>query len=83
MSATIEFYLSRKEKIIMLHRDRRIGKSLYRIVKDGESFRIMEIYNDSKTLAKNYSPRYRDFEEAAEHLKHINRERFFTDPFYM
>lgn len=67
----------------MLHRDRRIGKSLYRIVKDGESFRIMEIYNDSRTLAKSYSPRYRDFEEAAERLKHINRERFFTDPLYM
>ena len=67
----------------MLHRDKKIGKSLYRIVKSGELFRIMEIYNDSKTFAKNYSKYYNSFEEAYEQLKNIDRERFFTDTYYM
>lgn len=67
----------------MLHRDKIIGKSLYRIVKHtGEGFRIMEIFNDGRTLAKAYSKRqWQRVDDALLELQHIDRERYYTDPF--
>lgn len=67
----------------MLHRDKKIGKSLYRIVKhDGEGYRVMEIYNDGKTFAKAYSNEQWDrVDDALQQLTLIDKERFYTDPF--
>ena len=67
----------------MLHRDKHIGKSLYRIVKNpGEPFRIMEIFNDGKTFSKAYSHEtFELFDDAAAVLTTISRERYYTDPY--
>lgn len=39
----------------MLHRDKRIGKSLYRITKELTGYKILEIYNDSKEFCTRKS----------------------------
>lgn len=65
----------------MQHRDKRIGKSLYRIVKGvNDCFRIMEIYNDSREFCTRYSQYFYDINEAVAELDGINRERYYTDP---
>ncbi len=67
----------------MLHRDKRIGHSLYRVVKHGDIFRIMEIFNDDKSFAKHYSKESWDTaDDAIQQLASISRERFYSDPFY-
>lgn len=65
----------------MLHRDKRIGKSLYRVVKEIYGYRILEIYNDSKEFCTRKSmEKYDTVDEALQQLNTINRERYYTDP---
>lgn len=64
----------------MLHRDKKIGNSLYRVVKHDDGFRIMEIYNKGASFAKAYSKaRWQYVEDALQELSLISCERFFTD----
>ena len=65
----------------MLHRDKRIGKSLYRVVKEIYGYRILEIYNDSKEICTRKSmEKYDTVDEALRQLDIIDRERYYTDP---
>ena len=64
----------------MLHRDKKIGNSLYRVVKHDNDFRIMEIYNDGAMFAKSYSKaRWQHVEDALQELDAIRCERYYTD----
>lgn len=65
----------------MLHRDKRIGKSLYRVVKEINGYKILEIYNDSKEFCTRKSmDTYYTSDEALQQLSSIDRERYYTDP---
>lgn len=65
----------------MLHRDKRIGKSLYRITKELTGYKILEIYNDSKEFCTRKSMNtYDTTDEALQQLALIDRERYYTDP---
>lgn len=64
----------------MLYRDKRIGKSLYRIEKGINRYRVIEIYNDSRELCIRYSSYFDIIAEAIAELDGINRERYYTDP---
>lgn len=56
----------------MMTRDKNIGKSTYRIVKENGRFRIMEIHL-TKTACTSVS--YRTMEEALQTLATFERER--------
>ena len=67
----------------MLHRDKTIGHSLYRVVKHDDRFKIMEIFNDGKSFAKKYSKESWDTaDDAIQQLVLISCERYYTDPFH-
>lgn len=64
----------------MLHRDKHIGHSLYRVVKHDNIFRIMEIYNDGTSFVKTYSPdKWDHVEDALIMLSMIGCEQYYTD----
>ena len=68
---------------MLIHRDKKIGHSLYRVVQRDGAFAIMEIYNsaDGHTFSKAYSrTRWQYVEEALQELKNISCERYYTDP---
>lgn len=56
----------------MITRDKKIGKSTYRIVKENGRFRIMETFLNQTA----YTPTsYRTMEEALQTLATLNREK--------
>lgn len=68
----------------MLHRDKRIGKSLYRVVSRPGGYAIKEIYNDyngkSETFAMGISKQiYPNVDDALTDLSKISVERYYTD----
>jgi len=65
----------------MLHRDKTIGKSLYRVVARPGGYAIREIYNDGKSFAMGLSKQFFQTVDAAlEELSHISTEQYYTDP---
>lgn len=66
----------------MMHRDKRIGKSLYRVVARQGGYTIREFYNDGgSTFAVGMCKTiYTTVDEALQELNTIHCERYFTDP---
>ena len=65
----------------MLHRDKRIGKSLYRIVARHGGYAIREFYNDGgESFAVGLSKQiYPTVDEALGELSKISTERYYND----
>lgn len=61
----------------MLHRDKRIGKSIYRITKELTGYKILEIYKGTQVAKSKYT--HGTIDDAIQELHSINRERYYTD----
>lgn len=67
----------------MLYRDKRIGKSIYRIVKQANSYRIMELFAAPGAVSEKLSKEQWDrVDDALRELERIDREQYYTDPFF-
>lgn len=65
----------------MQHRDKTIGKSLYRVVARQGGYAIREFYNDGKSFAMGLSKQiFQTVDAALEELSQISTERYYTDP---
>lgn len=67
----------------MLHRQKIIGKSIYRIVSEDGVYRIMELYPYRQHFITKTYGNWDRVDDAIRELESIDRERQYTDEFFL